>query len=413
MPAGRTPQERSRIPPGVSTLVLLCSGVALLGWLFFAAQLLRTHRIDAAGLFPADHPLTDFYLYTPTFEDYHTAAFSQIVPGHSRFAYPPLMAPIYAAFYALPHKTSFYLAFTALVWLGLLVWALRFVRHQGASPKTYALCLCSGTLAFPALFLLERGNLEIFVWAAAAGGMLLFTRGRTGWAAVLFGVATALKIYPILLFGLLLPTGRWLRNLALGVATAMGLSAVAVWFSGPTFALAGHGFLAGVAGFQQHYALKVRLSEFRYDHSLFSIVKVLALRSGHSFAGLAPVYYLACAVVFGSLYLLRVRHLPWLNQLLFLTVGMILLPPVSYEYTLVHLYVPALLLAVTLAAGKTDRKRAGLYTLIALLFLLLPNDLLSVSTTFMPGQVQAIALLAVALLACLPLTSSEPLTGSP
>ena len=387
----------------VSRLVLLFAVLASLGWLHFAVQLYRTHRINAAELFPADHPLNDFYLYTPTFGDYHKAAFSQIIPGHSRFAYPPLVAPLYDAFYSLPHKTSVYVAITFAVWAALLAWASRRVLKQAPGRHPLAFLLCFAPLCFPAIFLLERGNLEIFVWAAVAAGSLCFARGRPGWAAALFGVATALKLYPVLLFGLLLSTKRPVWNLFLGVGTAAVLSVAAIWFSGPTFSIAARGFLAGVTGFQQQYGLGVRLAELRFDHSLFSVVKVLAFDSGRGLAGLAPGYYLGCAAVFASLFLFRVRRLPWLNQLVFLSVAMVLLPPVSYVYTLVHLYVPSVFVAVLLAGEGNQPSRTGLVALAAMLFLLLPPDVLTLSASFLPGQVQAVALLALAGLACSPL----------
>ena len=413
MPSDRPETGRAPTSARVSTLALLFSLLALLGWILFAVSVHRTHRLDVgAQLFPADHYFTDFYIYTPTFEQYHTPAFSQVVPGRSRFAYPPLVAPIYAAFYSLPHKTSFYIAATLLVWAMLLAWALRTVFKAGGRFMTVLPPLVSAaTLAYPALFLFERGNMEIFVWAAVAGGAISFAAGRTRWAAVLFGVATALKLYPVLLFGLLFGVRRPILHVLLGAATAIALSAAAIWFSGPTFGVAARGFLTGISSFQQHYAVTPRFSELRFDHSLFSVVKVLAMQRGHPLDGLTHAYYLVCAVVFGSLFFLRIRRLPWLNQLLYLTVCTLLLPPVSYEYTLVHLYVPALLLAVLLGVGGTTEgsapTRAGRLAMATLLLLFLPSDLLSVSRTFLPGQVQALALLGVGVLACFPLLQSQ------
>ena len=398
MLAGRP--AKATFPSRVSVLVLLFAGLAMLGWVLFGVQLQRTHRLDAAHLFPADPYLVDFYIYTPTFEQYHTPAFSQVVPGRSRFAYPPLVAPIYDAFYSLPHKTAVYLAVTLAVWLPLLLWALGRIRNRGAVPWTWAAAIASIALCYPAIFLLERGNLEIFVWAAVAGGAICLTRERPVWAATLFGVAAALKLYPILLLGLLLAGKRPLRLVSLGLATAVGLSAAAIWFSGPTFGIAARGFLAGVANFQQQYAVTPRFSELRFDHSLFSVVKVLALQAGRLPGTLTRTYYLVSALVFGGLFLFRVRRLPLLNRLLFFTIAMVLLPPVSYEYTLVHLYVPALLLAVALAKGGATPTRAGFWLLAALLFLLLPANVLSLGATAMRGQLQGLALLAAAMLAC-------------
>lgn len=383
-----------------SYLVLSACAAAAAGWLAFFFLLFRSHQLGAAGLFPRDHVFTDFYLYKPTFDVFHTAAFFQPNEGRSGFAYPPLVAPLYRFFYRQHHRISWYLLLTAFLWAVLLGWVSQVYRAMPHSPRRNLAVLLSGLLSYPAVFLLERGNLELFVWAAAAAGVFFFHRRRPSLAAVCFGLAAALKLFPIVLFGLFLGQKRSLRYLLLGLFVMMLSTALAIWYTGPTFQVAARGFLHGVTGFQQHYGTTVRPFELRFDHSLFAVVKVFSALRGRSPASFSSLYFLVCALLFSGIFFLRVLRLPWQNRLLFLSVSMILLPPVSYEYTLVHLYVPLLVL-MSLAARSALRP-AGVLAWVGLLLLLLPGDLFAVSSWFQTGQVQSLMLLAVAVCTAFP-----------
>ena len=268
-----------------------------------------------------------------------------------------------------------------------------------------AVLVFAALLGYPAVFLLERGNLEIFVWATVAAGLFFFQRRQDGRAALCFGLAAALKLYPIVLLGLFFDKQRRGRDVLLGLTTAALATALAIGYTGPTFAFAAQGFLHGVTGFQQHYGATVRPFELRFDHSLFAIVKVVSATQGLSPARFSGAYYAVCGVLFTLLFLLRVLRLPGVNQVLFLTVAMLLLPPVSYEYTLVHLYVPVLLLA-NLAAQSCFRP-GGLLAWTGLLLLLLPGDLLSFNSWFQAGQVQSVLLVFVLACACFPLVPAR------
>jgi hypothetical protein len=84
------------------------------------------------------------------------------------------------------------------------------------------------------------------------------------------------------------------------------------------------------------------------------------------------------------------------NQVAFLVTAMILLPPVSYEYTLVHLYVPLLLLLATLVWHSGESATAVSFTalgaLACMLTMLLPVDLLGKAPVVLAGQLQVIPL---------------------
>jgi hypothetical protein len=83
---------------------------------------------------------------------------------------------------------------------------------------------------------------------------------------------------------------------------------------------------------------------------------------------------------------------------MFLTLAMVLLPPVSYEYTLIHLYLPMMLLLLALirACKANHPSMSQLAGLAALLVAMLPLGLLSGGTFLYAGEVQLAALLVVA-----------------
>ncbi len=410
-------QEEGVLPPTkvssqqvLSPLVLLLEALAIFGWLWFLVEALHGHTLSAGHLFPKDKPLTDFYLYKPTFERYHTEAFNHDIPGHARFAYPPTLAPVFEAFYALPHRTSFFLFCFVAVWTALLFWAKQLLLHRLRFPGGSLVFWGCMAFCYPAAFLLDRGNFEIFVWAAVLTGVFLYVRGRFTLCGLAFGLAAAFKIYPVLLLGLLLYR-RSVRAFLIGLATATSCTALSLWWSGPTFLEAARGFAGGIGGFQQSYAGTLRFAEIRYDHSLFSVVKVLAVHTGRSFQQYSHTYYLVGAVFFGGLYVFRIRRGPWLNHLVFLTICMILLPPVSYLYTLVHLYVPAMLLAAGLLGTASNIRWPGACTVLCLLLLMLPIDVYPRLPILLAGQLQSVLLLFTSLLACLPYGASAAIAG--
>jgi hypothetical protein len=64
----------------------------------------------------------------------------------------------------------------------------------------------------------------------------------------------------------------------------------------------------------------------------------MAVGFGWPATGLVAIYYAAGAVVFAVVFFGRLWRMPRANQLLAVTVFMVMLPPVSYFYALVHLY---------------------------------------------------------------------------
>jgi hypothetical protein len=381
------------MPRWLNRLVFTLSAVAAILWLL---PLFASHSV----LFPAGPGFEDIIVYQGRFTVYHTLKFFTS-RAFSGFAYPPGAAPIYEVFYATSDAVQAYLLLAGATTLTALAAAYLFLRRNG-SAKLFPLFLF---FCFPLIFLIQRANIEIVLWVIIVLGVLAYRRGAAILAAVLFGIAASIKLYPILLLGLFLkPASRRTRQdlpaFAIGLVTTVVALIAATAYTGPTFLLAAHGFTTGVDRFQDHYVDTVSKVEVAFDHSLFSPLKYLAYSNHASPAPWTQTYYLI-AGAFALLLFVRVRTLPFLNRAVFLLAAMVSLPPVSFTYTLVHLYLPLLLLLCALAASRKPPPATAVIVCALLLFLMLPLVSLYVFQPLPTGPIQSFVLLAILILSAL------------
>ena len=370
--------------------------LTILLWSFAAAAILLwllSLTVSRPTLFPAGPTYEDIIVYKGRFTLYHTAKFFTS-RAYSAFAYPAGSAPIYEAFYSTssPLNTYIYVSYGAIL-AGLFA-ALAFLRKQNAASFFFPLLF----LSFPMIFLVQRANIEIVLWVLVAVGLVLYRRGWAIPAAMVFGIVAATKLYPILLLGLFLKRKRDLPAFVIGILSAMVAMAAAIAYTGPTFLIAAKGFFTGVNRFQDHYVDVVSKVEVMFDHCLFSPFKYYAYSHHISPAPWKSLYFLIAAALALVLFL-RVRTMPFLNRVLFLVTAMVCLPPVSFTYTLVHLYVPLLFLLAAMAGFRSNPPVTAIFALMLLCFVMLPlMGLSALSPTLPTGPMQSIALLCVLLL---------------
>jgi 2-iminobutanoate/2-iminopropanoate deaminase len=256
-------------------------------------------------------------------------------------------------------------------------------------------------LAFssPLLFEIKQGNIEIFIcWLVAVGVWRIF-RGGSYSAAACFGVAGSMKVFPLIYLGLLIAQKRY-RPAAFGLVVAAVSTVVSLWLLCPDLAIAWHGIQSGIATFLDQIAFRVVRREVGFDHSLFAVIKRTWLAiSGHSPSHQIMVAYLAVAAVAGTiLFFLRIQRLPPINQVICLCLASVLLPPVSYEYTLIYLYVPWALLVI-LAFHRSAMGRPALpglqLALLTMGAIFAPlNEFIHGGVT-LGGQIKAVLLIAL------------------
>ena len=336
----------------------------LIGYIEYRMGFPKPHYSPLGGSRYDD--LTEFI---PNFRFLHTAAFFHN-PYTSSPSYPPFGVVLFAVVYAFAKPVAFYLT-VVTTWLVAAVWMVRRkLIQQHIKPITATLFPLTVVLfSFPIAGLIQRGNIEIFLWIFAALGTWAFLNGKDEQAALLWSLAAATKLYPIVLLVLLLPRRKY-RAFALGVISFVVSSLLAMWYLGPTIPIAFHGSMANVFLYQGVRAAEFGIHELSANHSLFGLVKILAVVIGVPSAKLTLLYYGLAAVVFAALYFGRLAKMPIANQLVAVTAFMVLLPPVSYFYTLVNLYAPALVLFFI--AIRAERARQSIPGLRAAVFLLIP-----------------------------------------
>ncbi len=327
-------------PPGLKVYIALILAITAMTALALGYYHFTTRMLNAQLWTPQSDNYGDFWHYQKLFRVFHTQAFFQ---SADRFAYPAPCALIYAMLYHTgprPHLVFDLILILIFCVSGLVFYRvlLRFgMRRADAAGLTALLMLTS----YPWHTLYDRGNIELFVYVFLAGGLWAFLTGRQSLAAVLWGCAGAMKIYPLAMLAIFLHRTR-LRPLLVGVLTFAGVLLISFWYVGPTVRVAAMGSLNGVFGFLGTYAANARRSELNGDHSILGSVKeILTLHMfglGRQWPNLSKAYQATVIVGAPILFFAWVRKLPVLNQLCLFLIAIVLLPPVSYDYTLIHTY---------------------------------------------------------------------------
>jgi hypothetical protein len=336
----------ARLPPLLRDFCRLTGLLSLASTLYCFIMWSCLHR-----QYPYDWPFFlpkerfgDFWVYERKFALFHHAAFfSTGFP----FTYPAPVALLYKLFFMLGDTADlcFFLAFVCLAFLIPAALFGRALVKRGLRPRTSAMfVVVVAVLSWPAWLLFDRANVEIFVWVTLAIGTWAYARGKDWTAAAMFGLAASLKLFPFVYLALLL-TRRGYKKLLFGLLTFVVLTVGSLSVLGPTIAVANRGISDGLKYFDANYVGTFKPDETGFDHSLFGFCKVIhgAVTGNNQpdeLQRMSSVYLAAMALCGLLLYALFIRKLPWVNQLLALTIASILLTPFSGDGTLIHLYYP-------------------------------------------------------------------------
>jgi hypothetical protein len=182
-----------------------------------------------------------------------------------------------------------------------------------------------------------------------------------------------MKLFPFVYLGLFLTRTRY-RQMLFGVLVFGLVSVVSLAFVGPTIAFANHAIQQGLNFFRDVYMGHFISSVGGVDHSPLAFLKLIAAVMTHSLYApygtpelsrithiMLKIYLPLTAIAGLVLYFLRIRKLPWLNQLLVLSIVSIYFTAFSGDGTLVHLYYAfALCCFLAMDASKKGRNIPGL-----------------------------------------------------
>ena len=373
----------------------------VLGWI--ERSLLNLPEQNWYPFFPSQARFTDFTIFQERFRYFHQAQFFDL-PGFP-FTYPAPVAVFLESFYLFGvHALSAFVVFCCFAFVGAGIALGLALRRRGLALANILVFIgTSVVLSYPFWFLVDRGNVEIADWFLLALGITAYWHKKWYLASVLFGVAISFKIFPFVFLGLLLSARKY-KAVLLGLFICVFTTIASTFIVGPTYKVASNGIASGLNFFRTHYVLQVHKMEIGFDHSAFAIIKELTFRP-HTAQG--PLYtpwfygYMAVAAIAGLIiYQLRIRTLPRANQILALTVASILLPPVSGDYTLVHLYIPwAALVLVSVSLKNVNGLQGRTLSFICMAFLMAPESLVFVHGLRVAGQLKAIVLLLLFIIA--------------
>jgi len=365
-------QEREGMPTGLrwflwaSALLTAASAVAT-AWFCARGGL----QYGLHWIFPAEafFDLGDYRQHMPYL---HSQQFFTI--GDYPWYYPAPAIFVLEPFYALERFHVRHLGFAAYLLAALAgsAYAARMFYRRlveaGLTARAARWFLgVVGLTAYPVYFALQRGNIEALLWLLLAAGCWSCARKRWLMAAVLFGLAGSVKLYPLLFLALMIRPRKY-KEMVAGAAVFAASTVAGMWVLEPDVVDSAKRVAAGIHEWTVDYAQTLGFDAAAADHSIFQGIKQITQGLHPNYAREMNVYLVVAGVVAMFCFLLRGLKMPMVNQVLFLTCGMVMLPPASFDYTLNALYIPLAWLAVAeVQSWRMGREIAGMRWVMALL----------------------------------------------
>jgi hypothetical protein len=347
------------------------------------------------------HRFSDFSDFNPVTETF-------TMNGVKGQVYPAPMISVYLFFtrnFEKPlHKYLLFICSAFLI-VGVSTACLLY-RSQANKVILAGAALLTFGAGYPFIWAIERANMETVVFVLNAAALTAFFTRRHLVAGLLIAVAASMKIFPGVLFVLLLARKRY-WELAVSLALILPLEEVSLWVLGPSISAAYESVRTGLANISRNYFLGYPVTTIGYDHSVFALLKQilhLKLRDealGAKIFSLGLGYSLLMAATLVVLYWVRIRKLPLLNQAMVLLTLSVTLPYLSFEYTLIAISLVWAMFVIFLSRDVTeDREQIPMPAVLAMLglmaLLFAPLHFITGGTQIYGGQVKALALLALA-----------------
>jgi hypothetical protein len=223
------------------------------------------------------------------------------------------------------------------------------------------------TLSYPATLAVAETNIDLLLFVFLLIGIASIERRRDGVAVVMLALIAVSKVVPalyILLFAVRRQWGRLVQTVGLAlILTAAGFAA----FHGG-FVANVRGFLSALRGTESLYNDGVHSAEFSSTLASWSqaVANAIGGNSASVSARTVVSHYQLIEEAVGILLLfvyLRRESVLWRATTL-ITIAILLLPDVSYDYTLIYLFVPIALFVRQERVDGLQRKIAVVFGLL-------------------------------------------------
>jgi hypothetical protein len=345
----------------ISLMVLVGFFVMVFYYYIQSAYLGRSYPLSSPFCYPP-HFMTDFtndLVRIATYDPFHT-----LIQGFGN-NYPPF-AYLSTVPFSFWGETGGILLTVATILGGFWVFLWREYRLR-VDPfgLNWFFLIVLGCLTYPMLFEIDRLNAEglIFLWLV--GFWIFYQRKQLGPAVFCLGAATASKVYPGM-FILILLAERRFRHVGYWLGTVVGLSALSllVFKTSPEEMLRVYAQSAP----KIHELMLTPNFVFQHSSNLLGMVRAIQAIvwptsvTDLNFAQVTHSYYhflvLVPALAF-FVAILRNRLVIW-EKLTLVAIAIILLPTVSFDYKLIHLFIP---LAAFLNS-QTDKRTTVFFSVL-------------------------------------------------
>ena len=383
-------------------------GSSALLWLVTVLVPLVHHGAWYPGypFFIQEHAFSDLTIFIPQFLHFRQQNF--YTASEFPLTYPALSDILIAVLLSNGHGVlTFCVAVAVAVLAAVWITANALARHGLSRAAACGLVGWFVLTSFPLYFDLSRANIEFFNCLCLAAGISLCWRKHWNAGAVFLGLAVACKLYPVILLGFLVGQRKYRATVTALVSAALAtLGSLAVL--GPSITQAQRQISAGLTYFDRRWVIVLSRGASTFDHSLFGGYKLICYHLVHQadFQRASRVYLFVAVLLAVALYFGRIIHLPATNQIVILTTLAVLIPPVSYDYTLLALYIPLIVLVLQALRSTAGDKhtQALVISFQSLAWALSPETYLRSIT----GLTKCIALLVLVAVQCLhPLSDGD------
>jgi hypothetical protein len=256
---------------------------------------------------------------------------------------------------------------------GFLAWFNWTFMRTGA-PFSDAIPIVALTLMnYPAHVILDRGNIEAFVFAFLAGFAMLLVRRRSTPAAGLLGAAIAMKAAPIVFLPLChRVAGR--RGVVVAVATAAGLTLVSLLLMRSPLTATVPRLLEILGNYSADTGAGI--APANHASGLYGLIAIGAWTSqltpvvGPAWQAISAAYPVIAAVILvGSMLFSVVLPLKLWEIATVGAVCLVLLPSASPDYRLIHMLIP-----FALFVNSRTPRREGIVTTLLFAMLFVPKS---------------------------------------
>lgn len=270
---------------------------------------------------------------------------------------------------------GFFITFAVAIGILFYFYAVFFkgVKHR------ILMTICLFIFSYPLFFNIERKNVEYLVLAFLVIFFIAYKRGKYNLATMLLSVPICMKLYPAVFMMLFLKNKKYKEFLLCGFFSAW----LMVW----SFLIVG-GNVRNLSMAVENFSFFTELFAKQghgipFNHTLWTLVCFMNLKFGTlSIYGFAEKYIqiytfsIIIVAVLLILYLLFIEKEEW-KIITILTIMMIMFPHVSFDYTLIHMYIPILFFII----NKNTKKWEDIVFAGLLAFSIIPMNWFQTSIT--------------------------------